>query len=69
MDIGNRLRALLKQRGLKQKWVAEQAGIPEASFQRILCGRQDPSAENLAGLSTTLGVTTDWLLGLSNKAS
>jgi transcriptional regulator with XRE-family HTH domain len=69
MDVGTRLRKLIKERGIKQKWVAEQAGISETTFQRILDNKHSPNASNLARLSEALGVSTDWLLGLKDEAS
>jgi transcriptional regulator with XRE-family HTH domain len=69
MNVGTRLRKLIKERGLKQKWVAEQCGLNEANFQRILDNKQAPSAQSLAGISRALNVSTDWILGLKDEAS
>lgn len=69
MNVGTRLRKIIKERGLKQKWVAEKSGINEGNFQRILDNKQSPSAQSLAKISEALGVSTDWILGLKDEAS
>lgn len=69
MLIGKRLRTLISSRGLKQKWVAERAGINENSLQRILDDRGAPSVSSLAKIAEALGVSSDYLLGLKDEAS
>ena len=69
MDIGTRLRKLIKERGLKQRWVAEKSGVNEMTLQRILDNRHSPNAANIVRIAEALGVSTDWLLGLSDRAS
>ncbi len=69
MNIGTKIRQLIAERGLKQKWVAQTTGMSEGAFQRILDNKNAPNAQNLAKLAQVLGVTTDYLLGLTDKAS
>lgn len=69
MNIGTRIRKLINERGLKQNWVALTAGMSEGAFQRVLDNKNAPNAHNLARLSEVLGVSTDYLLGLKDKAS
>jgi len=69
MDIGTKIRQLIDERGLKQRWIAKSTGMSEGAFQRILDNKNAPNAHNLARLAKVLGVTTDYLLGLTDKAS
>lgn len=69
MDIGTKIRQLIDERGLKQRWIAKSTGMSEGAFQRILDNKNAPNAHNLARLAQVLGVTTDYLLGLTDKAS
>jgi transcriptional regulator with XRE-family HTH domain len=69
MNIGTRIRKIISERGLKQNWVALTAGMSEGALQRVLDNKNAPNAHNLARLSEVLGVSTDYLLGLKDKAS
>jgi len=64
MDIATRLQELLKQRGLKQSRVAELAGLPNETVNRIVTGTtKNPGAYTLAKLGDGIGVTVGWMLG------
>lgn len=67
--IGQRLRQIIKDRGIKQTWVAEKAGMPYSTLQSVLDDKRAPSAETLFKISSALGVSADWLLGLKDEAS
>lgn len=67
--IGQKLRQVINERGIKQCWVAERAGISATTLNSILVGHRNPSAESVAKIALALGVSTDWLLGLTDKAS
>ena len=57
-----------KLRGLKQSELAEMANLPSTSISHFENpeGTRKPSFDNLRRLANALGVTTDYLLGLSD---
>jgi transcriptional regulator with XRE-family HTH domain len=67
--IGQRLRQIIKDRGIKQTWVAERAGMPYSTLQSVLDDKRAPSADTLFKIASALGVSADWLLGLKDEAS
>jgi transcriptional regulator with XRE-family HTH domain len=67
--IGQKLRQVIDERGIKQTWVAGRAGISPTTLNSILEGRRNPRAENVAKIALALGISTDWLLGLTDRAS
>jgi plasmid maintenance system antidote protein VapI len=69
MGIGFRLRKTIRERGLKQKWIAGQLEMSENNFQRILDDKVSLNAKNLMRLAVVLGVSTDFILGLKDEAS
>lgn len=65
-DFGNRLKQLLDERGVSQKWLADAANTKEATISRYINGVNKSSRiDILANIATALNVTTDYLLGLS----
>lgn len=65
-DFGSRLKQLLDERGVSQKWLADAANTKEATISRYINGVNKSSRiDILANIATALNVTTDYLLGLS----
>lgn len=62
MGIDERLKKVLKNRGLSIKEVSETCGIPYRTLQNYLRGEREPNAKALSTLGTQLGVSLDWLL-------
>lgn len=54
--IGANLAALLKERGMSQKELAEAAGLTPASVSRYVNGEREPWPATIAALSLALGV-------------
>jgi transcriptional regulator with XRE-family HTH domain len=66
--LGERLREARKAAGMTQKVLEAQSGIPQNSISRIEGGNtQEISTGTLKALAATLGVSADYLLGLSDK--
>jgi SOS-response transcriptional repressor LexA/DNA-binding XRE family transcriptional regulator len=64
MDIATRLRELLEQRGLTQSRVAELAGLPNETVNRIVTGTtRNPGVVTMMKIAQALGVTLGWLAG------
>ena len=60
--IGEKLLILREERNLKQKELAELAGITEATLSRYENGKREPKGEIISRLAKILNVTTDYLL-------
>lgn len=61
--IGANLAALLKERGMSQKELAEAAGLTPASVSRYVNGEREPWPATIAALSLALGVEPSDILG------
>ena len=48
-----------------QRDVARKLGVPLTSYTNWVCGTSTPKMEYIIMLCTKLGVSADWLLGLS----
>ncbi|GLG01195.1 hypothetical protein Alches_12340 [Alicyclobacillus hesperidum subsp. aegles] len=56
-----RLKKLLKERGLKQGWVAEQTGISLGAMSAIVNGKSDPTLRSARAIARVLGVSIEEL--------
>ena len=56
------LKELLKSRGLKQKWLANQVGVSEVTVSNWCSLKSYPNKENLTRLSEILNVSTKDLI-------
>jgi transcriptional regulator with XRE-family HTH domain len=64
MDIASRLRGLLEQRALTQTRVAELAGLPNETVNRIVKGTtKNPGVYTTLRIARALDVTLGWLVG------
>ena len=66
-ERGNRVHIRRRALGLSQKALAAQCGFPYQIISRVEQGHQDVYAERLARIAQHLGVSGDYLLGLSDK--
>ena len=66
-DSRERIKDLMRERGINQAELAEKIGIAESSLSRYLRGQTDKlSAENIVSIARVFDVTTDFLLCLTN---
>lgn len=63
---GDRIRALRERLGWSQRELGEKSGIGLQQIHRYESGKSDPLASALKAVAQQLGVTTDYLLGLSD---
>lgn len=63
----DRLRTAREFRGFSQGDLAKRAGLQASAVSHFETGTRKPSFNNLKRLADTLRVTTDYLLGRSNK--
>jgi transcriptional regulator with XRE-family HTH domain len=69
MDIketGNRVHMQRRALGLSQKALAAKCGFPYQIISRVEKGHQDLYAQRLALIAKHLGVSADYLLGLTD---
>lgn len=67
MTFPDRLKHLRTAAHLTQRQLAEKAGVAHESVWSWENGRTDPSGFYLCCLADALGVTTDYLLGRTDK--
>jgi transcriptional regulator with XRE-family HTH domain len=63
----DRLRDTRESKGFSQRELARLCGLGENQVHRYETGKSDPSATHLRLIADKLGVSTDYLLGLSNE--
>lgn len=68
-EVGKRIKAVIKLRGLTQKKVAEKIHYSETGLSEILSGKKGISKETLVELSKTLECSADYFLGISDFPS
>jgi transcriptional regulator with XRE-family HTH domain len=69
MIDGQRLRQLREAYGYNRRELAEQVAIDERHLMRYEQGESDVTADVLARIATTLGVSADYLIRLSDHAA
>lgn len=69
VEVNDRLKTLLKRKGISQRELARETGITPAQISRYMSGARKPSGKTLITLSNYFGVTTDYLLGYEGQES
>lgn len=64
---GIKLAALLKERGMSQKELAEAASLTPASVSRYVNGEREPRALTVAALAEVLGVKPSDIIGTTDE--
>jgi transcriptional regulator with XRE-family HTH domain len=67
MINGKRLRELREEYGFSRRELAERLNIAESQVVRYELEKNDASSDVLARIATLFGVSTDYLVGLSDK--
>jgi plasmid maintenance system antidote protein VapI len=57
------LKRMLMERGLKNRWLAQQIGVHEATVSLIVNGKQRPYVDVALKIARVLGTTTEELWG------
>jgi transcriptional regulator with XRE-family HTH domain len=65
VEIGPRLRSARHDRGLTLRTLAADVGVSAALISQVERGRTQPSVTTLYALVDRLGVSLDWLIGLT----
>lgn len=66
LPVGDKLRTLRNERNLSQDRLAKKVSVTRASIATYESGNRLPSLYVLVRLARALGVTTDYLLGVSS---
>lgn len=68
-EFSDRLKTVRLKQGFTQKELASSLNITRAAYSAWESGRNEPSFALLASICKTLGVTADYLIGLSDSSS
>ncbi len=61
-----RLNGILRERGIRQVWLADRINVDQVTISSYIRKSKLPSALNIAKIADALGVSSDYLLGLSD---
>lgn len=67
--IGHRINRALDISGKKQKELAAFLGVPDNTISYFISGKRTPNAEQIIYIARYLGVSADYLLGLTNASA
>lgn len=65
----NRLKQARKTKGYTQKYIAEALSVTPATYSRYESGDINPDPDTLRKISSLLGVSVDYLIGISDLAN
>lgn len=69
MNLGERIARLRKMKGLSQDELADLLGVSRGAISMYEINKREPDYETLEKLATFFGVSTDYLLGRTDKPS
>ncbi|MBQ9773129.1 MAG: helix-turn-helix transcriptional regulator [Clostridia bacterium] len=69
MKVGRKIWLYLKERRIKQRFVAEQLGIPPTTLSSILLGKQRVNVEIYARICDVLGVSLEKFVDYKHKSA
>ena len=66
MQVYQKIKKYIEEHYLKQKSVAEAAGIPNATFNAILNGKRKLYAEDLKSICSALNISAEIFIGTND---
>ena len=69
MRVYEKVRAYIDEQGLKQKTIAEKAGIPNVTFNAIMNGKRTLYADDLKAICIALQVSPELFIGVKSVSS
>lgn len=66
ISLGERLKSLIKEKGLEQQEIAAILGIKPPTFSGYVINKREPSLERLKQFAVYFAVSIDYLLGYSD---
>lgn len=67
LEIGARIKQLIDTRGLTQAQLSTRSGLPPATISHFITGFRTPGTSSLRKLSQALGVSVEYLLGITEE--
>ena len=67
MELNDRIKMLMEEKGLTQKELSQMANITEASMSKYLSGVRTPRIDVIVNIANALEVSVDSLLGGANS--
>mgnify|MGYP004452050653 CR=1 FL=1 len=67
VEVGTRIKEIRKQKGWKQKEIAERAGIPYSTYANYENNKREPPKKQLEKISCALGVSIYEILGITTE--
>lgn len=67
-ELAENIKATIKHKGLKQRYVAQRIGVSEKTFSAMLTGRQNILVDDVEKICDVLDVTPNDLFGYSTSA-
>lgn len=67
LDVGERIKQLIDTRGLTQAQLSAKSGLPPATISHFISGLRTPGTSSLRKLSDALGVSVEYLLGITEE--
>lgn len=67
LNLGERIKKRLEELGMSQRELASAVNVTEVSMSRYISNDRTPKGPVISQIARVLGVTSDWLLGLSDK--
>ena len=65
--LSERILALRREHGVLQLEIAAAIGVSLRTYQRVEYGDREPTASSIVALAKFYGVSTDYLLGVSDE--
>jgi transcriptional regulator with XRE-family HTH domain len=65
---GEKLREMIDERGLKQKFIAEKIGISETALSQMLNGKQKIDVDTFLAIATVMHMTPDEIYSFKKDA-
>lgn len=65
--LGDRLKYCLEKRGITQKDFADRMNVMEMTVSKWINGKSQPRADYIVVMCRKLGVSADWLLGMTGR--
>ena len=66
MELGTKVKFLMKEQGITQRALANEIGISPATVNRYVSGNREPSASLIKAFATILHTTPNYLLGVQS---
>ncbi|MDE7257150.1 MAG: helix-turn-helix domain-containing protein [Clostridia bacterium] len=67
MEFGNRLKELLKERGISQETLAKNIGVSQRAVSKWINHQAEPTESSIVNCAVYFEVSADYILGLKDE--